>query len=180
MPVQFHAERLRGELRFRNVRQHTAGVDVDSVSARRLDDGHAMIRDVAAEVCGGRDAVPQVIGIENLVKAHGDRIEVTSGQPAVCGETFGQDEQLRFLLGEAAVVRAKKTSYVREGVFLGGKCAAIGQAKHSLRNFSRRRVRVTCFPLLDKPGVLGETAGVQIERNPVPRSQFPHRGDVLD
>ena len=50
VPVEFDGQRLAGKLVPRDMRQHAAGVDIDGVAAGRLDDGHAVVGDVAAQV----------------------------------------------------------------------------------------------------------------------------------
>ena len=151
----------------RDVRQHARGVDVDGVAAGRLDDGHAVVGDVAAQVAGGDDAVAQVVGVQHLLQADGDGVEVAAGESAVGGEALGEDEQVGLLLEDAVVVGAEQAADVGEGVLLGGEGAAVGEREHLLRDLFRRPIGVAGLALADEPGVLGEAAGVQVERESV-------------
>jgi len=81
VPVKFDGQGLAGKPVRRDVRQHAGGIDIDGVPAGRLDDGDAMIGDVAAEVAGGDDAVVQVVGVEHLFETDGDGVQVASGRP---------------------------------------------------------------------------------------------------
>ena len=83
--------------------QHAGGIDVDGVAARGLDDGNAVIGDVAAEVAGGDDAVVEVIGIEDLFETGGDGVKVAAGKSAVGRKAFGEDQEITLLLGDAVV-----------------------------------------------------------------------------
>src|SRR5579871_6172266 len=106
MAVELDGERLAGKLAAGDVGQHAAGIDIDGVAAWRLDDGDAMIGEVAAQIARGDDAVAEIIGIEDLFESNGDSIEIAPGEAAICGEALGEDEQVGFLLGEAIVIRA--------------------------------------------------------------------------
>ena len=170
MAVEFHGQRLAGELVRRDVGQHARGIDIDGVAAGRLDDGDAVVGDVAAEVAGGDDAVVQVVGVEDLFQADGDRVQVAAGQSAVGGEAFGQDEQVGLLLEDAVVVGAEQAADVGEGVLLGGEGAAVGERKHFLGDLFWRPIGVAGLALADEPGIFGEAAGVQVERNAVARA----------
>ena len=44
-----------------------------------LDDRHAVIGDVPAEVACGRDSILQIVGLQNLVEADRDRIALQRG-----------------------------------------------------------------------------------------------------
>ncbi len=91
VPVKFHRQRLAGKLVRRDVRQHAGCVDIDGVAAGRLDDRHAAVGDVAAQVTRGSDPVAQVIGMEDFLQAHRDGIQVAAGQPAVSREALGEN-----------------------------------------------------------------------------------------
>ena len=53
-----------------------------------------------AEIGGRGDAVAQVIFFERFLHADGDGFEIASGEAAVGGIAFGEDEQIFFLLRE--------------------------------------------------------------------------------
>src|ERR1017187_5627946 len=105
---------------------------------RGLDDGDAVVGNMAAQAAGGDDAVAQIVGIEDLFQANGDRVQVAAGEATVSGEAFGQNEQVGFLLGHPVVVATEKTADVGEGVLLGGEGAAVGQRENLLRSEERR------------------------------------------
>ena len=101
------ASACAGNCAARNVRQHARGIDIDGVPAGRLDDRHAVVGDVPAQVAGGDDAVAQIVRIEHLLQAHGDGVQVAAGQAAVGRKAFGQDQQIGLLL------RPRRSSFVQ-------------------------------------------------------------------
>ena len=178
MAIQFHRQGLRRELAACDVRQHALGVNVDGVAAGRLDDRHTGVGDVPAKVVGGYDPVLQVIRVEDLFKAHRDGFEVAAGESAIGGEALRQNKQIGFLHGHPVVIRAQQSADVGEGVLLGGEGAAIRQREHFLRDLFRRPAGITGLALPDEKRVLGETAGVEIEWNPVAGGDALHGLDV--
>ena len=88
------------------MRQEGARINVNRVAARRLHDGHAVFRNVVAEVSGRGDTVFEVVLVQGLLHADGDGFEISPCQPAVGRIAFGQDQQVLLLLGEDVVVRA--------------------------------------------------------------------------
>src|SRR5689334_14079696 len=66
VPVKLDRKRLSRKLRRWNVGEHAFRIDINRVSPGRLDDGHATIGDVTAEVAGGNDAVLEIVGVEDL------------------------------------------------------------------------------------------------------------------
>ena len=156
-----------GELLDWDVRQEGASINIDGVAAGRLDDGNSAGSDVIAEICGGGDAVAEVVLLKRLLDADGDGFEVAAGEAAVGGVALGEDEQIFLLLGEHVVVGAEEAANVGHAVFFGGHGAAVAQAEHLLRNLFRSFVGVAGLAKLDEPGVLGEAAGVEVERNAV-------------
>ena len=180
MPVQLDGQRLARELAPRDVRQHALGVDVDGVSAGRLDNRDAGVGDVPPEVFGRYDPVAQVVRVENFGKTHRNGLQIAARQAAVGGEPLGENEQVLLLLGQPVVVGAEQPADVGERVFLGGEGAAVGQREHLLSYLLGRPVRVSRLALPDEPGVLGEPASVQIERNTMPGSGELHLLDVRE
>src|SRR5271170_4357769 len=114
--------------------QHAARINIDGVTAWRLDDGNAVVGDVAAQVAGGRDTVAQVVRLQHFFEASCNGVEIAAGQAAVGGEALSKNQQVVFELSEAVVIGGKESANVGESVFLRGECAAIGQGKHLLRN----------------------------------------------
>ncbi len=137
-----------------------------------------MVGDVAAQIAGGDDAVVEIVGVENFVETDGDGFQVAAGKTAVCGEALGEDEQVGLLLQDAVVIAAEEAADIREGVLLGGEGAAIGEREHLLRDLFGRPCGVAGLALPDEPGVLGEAAGIQVERNAVSGADALHRLDV--
>jgi hypothetical protein len=155
------------ELRNGNVRQKGARVDINRVAARRLHDGHAFRRDVIAKKCRGSDALFQVILFKRFAQADGDRIQVASGQAAVCWKAFRENQKVFFLPGEEIVVSTKKATDIHEPIFFSGRGAAIGVRKHFARNLEWRFVREAHFAQFDEVGVLREAASIDTERDAV-------------
>ena len=150
------------------------------MAAGRLHNRHALVRDVLAQVGGGDDAVAQVVLLQRLLQADGNRLQVAPCQPAIGGVALGEDEQVFFLLRQRVVVGAEEAADVGQPVFFGAHGAAVAERKHLLRNLLRRLVLVARLAQLDEVGVLGEAAGVEVERNAVPLADGPHRACVFD
>src|ERR1039457_3684031 len=145
------------------------------MTAGRFDDGDAAVGDVAAQIAGGDDAVLQVVGIEDFFQAHGDGVEIAPGQAAVSGKAFGEDEEIGLELGDAVVVGGEQAADVGEGVFLGGESAAVGERKYFLRDAFGGPIGIAGLAFANEPGVFGEAAGVQVERNGVTGGDAAHR-----
>ena len=62
--------------------------------------------------------------------------------------------------------------------FLAEKVQPSAKRKHLLRDLFRRPVGVARLALADEPGVFGEAAGVEIERNAVRGAHRFHRFDI--
>ncbi len=134
---------------------------------RWLDDGHALACDVVAKVGGGGDAIAEVIFFQCFLHADGDRFEIASGETSISGISLGEDEQIFFLLGEQVVVGAEEPADVGHAIFLGGHGASVAIAEHLLRDLLWSLVFVSLLTELDEPSVLGEAAGIEIERDAV-------------
>ena len=177
--VKFGGEGYAGELFLRNLGEEGARVEIDGVAARRLHDGDAFGGDVVAEIGGGGDAVAEVVLVEGLLEADGDGFEVASGEAAVGGIPFRQDEQVFFLLGELVVVGTEEAADVGHAVFLGGHGAAVTVAEHFLGDLFGGFVGVAGLAQLDKPGIFGEAAGVEVERDAVAAADGADGSDVF-
>ena len=97
LDVQRVRQRDAGIRERRNVRQQRACVDVDRVSARRLDDRHSGSADLLRQILRGADAVPEIWLVDDLFESARDRLEVVAGEPAVRRKPFGQDQQVAAL-----------------------------------------------------------------------------------
>ena len=89
------------------------------MSAGRLHDGHALGRNVIAQVSSGCDPVTQVVFFKGLLHADRDGFEVAPGEAAIGGISLGENQQILFLLREEIVVGAKESADVRHAIFLG-------------------------------------------------------------
>ena len=104
LEVERDGERLARVLERRDVRQQRPRVEVDGVAAERLDERDAGRVERLAEVGRRADPVAQVVLVDDLAQALGDRLEVAAGEAAVGREALGQDQQVAALLGEGVVV----------------------------------------------------------------------------
>ena len=104
--------------------------------------GTPWLRDVVAEICGRGDAVAQVVFFQRFLNADGDGFEVASGEAAVGGIAFGEDQQIFFLLRQQIVIGAEEAADIGHAVFFGGHGASVAVAEHFLRDFFRRFVGV--------------------------------------
>ena len=133
--------------------------------------GTPCVGDVIAEISGGGNTVAQVIFVERLLHADGNRLEIASSQAAVGGIALGQDEQVLFLLGQHVVVGAEEAADVGHAVFLGGHGAAVAEREHLLRDLLGSACRRSRLAQLDEVRILGEAAGVEIKRDLVLRGR---------
>src|SRR5690606_37395845 len=116
------------------------------------------------EVCGGPDAVAQVVVVDALGDALGDRLEGASRQPAVGGEALGEDEQRTALPGQLVVVEREPTPDVAHRVLLGRHGHAVRTRGHVANDGGDLPALLTLFTLTDEPRVLAEPARVEDER----------------
>src|SRR6516165_4657262 len=163
--VKFHRECYARELRHRNVREKGAGIEINRMTARRLDDRNAFARDVIAEEGRRCDAVFQVLLFECFIQTYGDGIQITPCEPAIRWKPFGEDQQVFLLLGEDVVVGAKETADVGKAVFLRGHGAAIGIRKHFAGDLARSLVGETRFTRFYEVSVFSEAAGIDVQGN---------------
>ncbi len=176
--VQGDRQRLPGELALRDVRQQLAGVQVDGVSAGRLDDRDALFDQPVADEGGLLEAVAQVALVQAFIQTGGHRVQVAPGQPAVGGEALAQDQLVLDVLEEILVAHGQEAADVDQGVFLGAHPGAVGQAEHLAGDIEHGGVRIASFPLVDEVGVLGEPAAVDEEGDLEFVVDLRHRADV--
>ena len=111
--------------------------------AGRFDDRDAVVGNVTAEICGGGDAVLEIVGMENFFETDGDGFQIAARESAIRGEAFGQDQEILLHLGQAVIVGAEQSADIGEGVLLGGEGAAVGQREHLLRDLFGRHAAVS-------------------------------------
>src|SRR5262249_23588742 len=99
--------------------------------------------------------------------SHGNRFKIASGQSAVSGESFGEDQKVFFLLCDPIVVGTQQSADIRERVFLRRESAAIGVGKDGLRDLLRSQSVESGFLIADEPRVLREAARIEIKRDSV-------------
>src|SRR6185437_1413611 len=120
---------------------------------------------MAPEVAGGSDAIFQIIGVKHFFEADGDCFKVAAGESAVSGKALGENQEIGFLLRDVIVIRAEKAADVGESVLLRGERAAIGKRKNLACDIEGLPIRIARLTLPNEPGVFGEAAGVEIQRN---------------
>ena len=107
--VERDDERLSRVAERRHVGEQSPRIDVDRVTAHRLDDRDARLFDPFAEIGGGANAVIQVVVADRLFEPLGDRLQVAACEPespAFSGRTlYALSAFTRFVngLGLAAV-----------------------------------------------------------------------------
>ena len=131
-----------------------------------------------AEVGGRADPVAQVVLVDHLGQALGDGLQVASGQAAVGREALGQDEQVAAALGERVVVHGQPAADVGQAVLLGAHRHAVGEGGHLADDVGDGDAAVARLALVDEPGVLGEAAGVEEERQAVAVADLAHAAQV--
>ena len=65
---------------------------------------------------------------------------------------------------QLGVARGEEAAHVDDGVLLGAHGAAVGQVAHLAHDLAHRLVGVAGLAQLDEVGVLGDAAGVEVER----------------
>ena len=131
-------------------------------------------RDTRSRRCGSAGSL-----LRGFLHADGDGFEIASGEAAVGGISLGEDEQIFFLLGEQVVVGAEEAADVGHAVFLGGHGASVAVAEHFLRDLFGSFGFVSFFAQLDEPGIFGEAAGVEVERDAVALADGADLADVF-
>src|SRR4029077_11629531 len=179
LQVQLGSERNPGELFLRNVRQKGSSVQVDRVSARRLHNRNSLFRDVIAKISGGGDTIAEVVLLQGLLYTDRNRLEVATGESAVCGTAFRQNQQILFLRGQLVVIGAEKAADVGHTIFLRRHGAAVSIVKHLLGDLLRGLGLVARLPQLDEVSVLGETTRVEVEWQSVLPAHLADLADVL-
>ena len=108
----------------------------------------------------------------------GNGLHVVARQATVGRETFREDKQVAAALGPLVIVECQEAADVGHAVLFGAHGAAVGEGKHLLGDRERRLLGVARFALLDEPGVLGVTAGVEEERHAVGPAHVAHGADI--
>ena len=132
-----------------------------------------------AEALRGADAVAQVVLLDALLEADGDRLEVAAGEPAVGREALGEDQHRLAALGELVVVEREPAADVAHRVLLGRHRHAVGERGHLADDVGDAAGEVAGLAALDEVGVLGEAAGVEEQRDAVEVAQRAHAAQVL-
>ncbi len=86
--VEFHCQRLTGKFAMRDMRQHASGINIDGMTAGRLDGGDAGLVDALRQVGGLAEAIGQIGFIQTFVQTDRHRIQVAARQAAVGVESL--------------------------------------------------------------------------------------------
>ena len=148
------------------------------MSADGLHHRDARPTQCVAQVGRRTDAVAQVVGADGFAQSLGQGLEVATGQAAVGGEAFGQDEHVAATFGEGVVVERQPAADVAEGVLLRAHRHAVGQGGHLANDVGDLALALALFALVDEPGVLREAAGVEEEGDAVAVTYLAGRADV--
>jgi len=160
------------------MRQETAGIDIDRVSARGADDGDTHLQQPLSEIACRVNSVAQVILIEHLAQSDRDGVEVPASQTAIGGKALGQDQQFPSLLGQPVVAGGQKSADIGQAVLLCAEGRTVGQREHLLGDRLGALFRESILALFDEVGILGKPAGIKIEGNPELPAQFTRGPDV--
>ena len=150
------------------MRREGARVDVDRVAADRLDDRDAGRGESLAEAADLADAEREVVVVEHLAQTDRHRLEVAAGEAAVGREALDQDELVLQRLDPGLVAQREEAAHVGETVLLGAHRAAVGESEDLAHDLRDGAAVLSRLALPDEPGVLGEAAGVDEERDVVP------------
>ena len=83
-----------GELVGGNVGEEGAGIEIDGVSAGRLDNGDSLSGDVIAQVRRRGDAVAEVIFFESFLHAYCDGLEIAPSKATISRVSLGENQQI--------------------------------------------------------------------------------------
>ena len=99
--------------------------------------------DALAEILRGAQAIGEVVLVEDLLQADGQRLQVAPGKPAVGGEALGDDHEAAHRLGEARVADGEKAADVSERILLRAHQRAVAEGEHLAGDFAHVAVLVT-------------------------------------
>ncbi len=150
------------------------------MAAGRLHDRHAGALDRVGEVLGRADAVAEVVRLDALLQSLRDRLEVSSGEPAVGREALGEDEEIPAALGERVVVHREPAADVAHRILLRAHGHAVRERGHLADDVGHVLVGVALLAGLDEPGVLREPAGVEEQRHVMAVADLPDAAQVLE
>ena len=109
-------------------------------------------------------AVVEVVLVDAFLHADGERFEIAAGEASVGGEALGEDEKRLRLGTDPLVARGKESAHVHDGVLLRAHRAALGEIAHLPHDLPHALLGVAGLAQLDEGRVLGESAGVEVER----------------
>ena len=92
----------------------------------------------SAQVGGLSEPVGQVGFVQAFPQADGHGVQIASGQPAVGGEAFAQDQLVADAAGTVlSIVHRQEAADVDDGILLGAHPGAVGQGEHLARDLER-------------------------------------------
>ena len=114
---------------------------------------------------GGGDPIAQVVFVERLLNADGNRFQIASGQAAVGWIAFGQDQQVLFLLGQRSSFVQRKPPILAMPSFLADMVQPSPSRNISWAICLGVAICEAGLAQLDEIGIFGEAAGVEIKRD---------------
>ena len=163
----------------RNMREEGLRIKVDGMPTSRLHHGNTRRNQFFREVFCSPYAVPEVVLVHDLVKAHCHGFQVTARKASIGGESLGDDQQVPAMQCQIGIPHRQKTSDVGEGVFLCAHGAPIRIRKHLPDNLLYGLVGVTFFAQLYEICILGKPARINEHRYPEFRTDLTCRADIL-
>jgi hypothetical protein len=148
------------------------------MAADRPHARHTGLDQRLAEIGGRADPVAQVVVLDDLLQALRHRLQVAACQPAVGREALGEDEHGAAPLGPLVGVHGQPAADVGQGVLLAAHRHSVSQGGHLADDVGNGGIGVTILALLDEPGILGEAAGVQEQRQAVSVADLAHGSEV--
>ena len=161
--VQLGGQRLGREEVLREVRVEAPRVEEDRVPADGLDDRDVPLLEQLAEVADLADADADVLVLDRLLDADGERLHVAPGHAAVGVEPLVDHDEVAQLLEDVPVVDRQPAADVDEVVLLGAHPGAVGVRAELEQDLGDRRVGVARLALLDEERVLDHARGVEHE-----------------
>ena len=112
------------------MRENRSGVEKDSVPSNWLDDRHACVHQLFAEIEHLTDAASYVVFLHRFLNSDRDCFHVAAGEPAIGMQSFVQRYEISRLVGQIVIAQREPSSDVDETVFLCRHRHSIGEVAH--------------------------------------------------
>jgi len=163
-----------------NMGEEALCIDVDAVSSYWEDERDAGGAKLIAEVGHLFNARADVIIVDGLPDADGNRLHVAPRHTAVRVEAFVDDDEPTGLFVEKRIIERQKPADIAARVLLGAHCSAVGEVAEFAHDGAHRFAGATRFPLLDEERILRDPGDVEDDANPVILRHGAHFPEIAE